>query len=488
MEDLTPRQIVEELDKYIVGQDKAKRSVAIALRNRHRRRLLGEDMREEVIPKNILMIGPTGVGKTEIARRLAQIAKAPFIKVEATKFTEVGYVGRDVDSMVRDLVQLGVRMVENEKIAEVREKAKEQVIEHILEIMQPMPKQERAQPPKELEAAFQMVGRLLGQQKPEELQPEPPPEPEIPASEEEIRDDIRRRVRIREKLRKQLAEGLLDDQKIEIEVEESGGPPFLQVFTPQGMEEMGMDMQGMLGSMMPRRRKSKTVTVKEAKDVLLQEEAQRLLDQDQIVREAVERTEQSGIIFVDELDKIAGREKDSMGGPQVSREGVQRDILPIIEGSTVITKYGPVQTNHILFIAAGAFHISKPSDLIPELQGRLPIRVELDSLREDDFKRILTEPKNALIRQYTELLATEGVQISFTDDAISEIARLAAEVNTQMENIGARRLHTIMERLLEDLSFDASERSGESVTIDGACVRKNLEGIVKNEDLSKYIL
>jgi len=480
MENLTPKQIVEELDKYIIGQNNAKRAVAIALRNRYRRRLVGEDMRDEVIPKNILMIGPTGIGKTEIARRLAQIAKAPFIKVEATKFTEVGYVGRDVDSMVRDLVQLGVRMVENEKIAEVQDKARELVIDHILDLMQPMPKREK-RPPKEMEAAYEMIGQLFGGQKPRQEQLEPPP------SGEAIREENERMARIREKLRKQIIEGVLDDEKVEIEVEESSAP-FLQVFTPQGMEEMGVDMQSMLGPMMPRRRKVKTVPVREAKEILVQEEARRLLDQDQIVREAIERTEQTGIIFVDELDKIAGREKGGEGGPQVSREGVQRDILPIIEGSTVITKYGPVQTHHILFIAAGAFHVSKPSDLIPELQGRLPIRVELDSLREADFKRILTEPKNALIKQYTELLATEGVQVTFTKDAIAEIARMAAEVNSQMENIGARRLHTIMECLLEELSFSAPELSGQTITIDAAYVREKLEGIIKNEDLSKYIL
>ena len=483
MEDLTPKQIVSELDKYIVGQDKAKRAVAIALRNRYRRRLLAEDLREEVIPKNILMIGPTGVGKTEIARRLAQIAKAPFIKVEATKFTEVGYVGRDVDSMVRDLAQLAVRMVENEKVAEVEGQARELVIERILEIMQPMPRDERPRRiPKELEAAYEVVGQIFGGQKP------PQPETTEPESETEVKDDHARRMRIREKLRKQLVEGLLDDHKIEIEVDDTSSP-FLQVFTPQGMEEMGVDMQSMLGGMMPRRRKTKTVTVKEAKEILAQEEARRLLDQDQITREAIERAEETGIIFVDELDKIAGREKDSQGGPQVSREGVQRDILPIIEGSTVMTKFGPVSTNHVLFIAAGAFHISKPSDLIPELQGRLPIRVELDSLREEDFKRILTEPKNALIKQYTALLATEDVTVIFTDDAIAEIARMAAEVNSQMENIGARRLHTIMEFLLEDTSFEAPDLPpGESVTIDAVAVRQRLEGIIKNEDLSKYIL
>ena len=483
MEDLTPRQIVKELDKYIVGQDKAKRAVAIALRNRYRRQLLDDDMRDEVIPKNILMIGPTGVGKTEIARRLAQIANAPFIKIEATKFTEVGYVGRDVDSMVRDLVQLGVRMVENEKIAQVQDRAKELVIERILDIMQPMPKQEKERPaPKNLEAAYELVGQLFGGQKPQE-QPEQPEEPET-----SIQEESKRRMRIREKLRKQLVEGVLDDQKIEIEVEDSSAP-FLQVFSPQGMEEMGIDMQSMLGPMMPRRRKAKTVAVREAKELLAAEAAQRLLDQDQIVREAIERTEQSGIIFVDELDKIAGREKDSQGGPQVSREGVQRDILPIIEGSTVVTKYGPVRTNHILFIAAGAFHVAKPADLIPELQGRLPIRVELDSLREKDFKRILTEPKNALAKQYSALLATEGVELDFTKDGIAEIAHIATEVNSQMENIGARRLHTVMERLLEEVSFDASELdSADPIVINEAYVREKLSDIVKDEDLSKYIL
>jgi ATP-dependent HslUV protease ATP-binding subunit HslU len=427
------------------------------------------------------MIGPTGVGKTEIARRLAQIANAPFIKVEATKFTEVGYVGRDVDSMVRDLVQLAVRMVENEKIAEVQDQARELVIERILDIMQPMPKPEKERrPSKELAAAYEIVGQIFGSPKPPQVE-QPEPEPET------VHEDTDRRVRIREKLRRQLVEGVLDDQRVEIEVEEAGAP-FLQVFTPQGMEEMGMDMQSMLGPMMPRRRKMRTVTVREAKDILMQEEAQRLLDHDQTVRDAIERTEQSGIIFVDELDKIAGREKAGESGPQVSREGVQRDILPIIEGSTVITKYGPVRTNHILFVAAGAFHVSKPSDLIPELQGRLPIRVELDSLNAGDFERILTEPKNALVKQYTELLATEGVQIEFTEDGVIEIAGIAEEVNSQMENIGARRLHTILERLLEEVSFSAPDLPSKHIVVDGAYVREKLEGIVKDEDLSRYIL
>lgn len=493
MEDLTPREIVAELDKYIVGQDKAKRAVAIALRNRHRRRLLGEDMREEVIPKNILMIGPTGIGKTEIARRLAQIARAPFVKVEATKFTEVGYVGRDVDSMVRDLVQLAVRMVETEKVAEVQDRARELAVERILDIMEPLPSREDERPAhgKEMEAASQFLGQLFGGRVPGQAEPEPEPvaEDEHQVAEREAleREHLKRKERIRAKLRKQIEDGLIDDQRIEIEVEETGGTPFLQVFSGQGIEEMGMDMQGMLGPMM-RRRKQKSVTVGEAREVLAQEEAGKLVDHDQIVREAVDRTEQTGIIFVDEMDKIAGREKGGDSGPQVSREGVQRDILPIIEGSTVVTKYGPVRTNHILFIAAGAFHVSKPSDLIPELQGRLPIRVELDSLTESDFKRILTEPKNALVKQYSALLSTEGVTVRFTDDAVNELARMAAEVNSQMENIGARRLHTVMERLLEELSFDASELAGHEVEIDADYVRDKLEGILKNEDLSKYIL
>ncbi len=495
MEDLTPKQIVEELDKYIIGQDKAKRAVAIALRNRYRRRLVSEDMREEVIPKNILMIGPTGVGKTEIARRLAQIARAPFVKVEATKFTEVGYVGRDVDSMVRDLVQLAVRMLENEKIDEVRDRARELAVERILDILEPMPShEEHQQPPKEFEAASQFLGQLFGGRLPGQVEPPPEPEPVVEDEHEAVdrdaieREQRMRKERIRAKLRKQIEEGLIDDQRIEIEVEEAGGTPFMQVFSGQGMEEMGMDMPGMLGPMM-RRRKTKSVTIGEAKEVLAQEEAGKLIDHDQVIREAIDRAEQTGIIFVDELDKIAGREKGGDGGgPQVSREGVQRDILPIIEGSTVVTKYGPVRTNHILFIAAGAFHVSKPSDLIPELQGRLPIRVELDSLNGADFKRILTEPKNALIKQYVALLATEGVTVEFTDDAIDEIARIAEEVNSQMENIGARRLHTVMERLLEELSFEAPDLAGQEVTIDAAYVRDKLGDIVKNEDLSKYIL
>lgn len=482
MKELTPKEIVDELNKYIVGQDNAKKAVAIALRNRYRRKLLTEDLRDEVIPKNILMIGPTGVGKTEIARRLAQIANAPFIKVEATKFTEVGYVGRDVDSMVRDLVQLAVSMVEAEKIAEVQDKAREQAIERILDVMQPMRKTVSEAAKKHVESAYEIMSQLFGNK----TKNEEASQPEEKEDDQFEKDDAERRMRIRDKLRKQLIEGILDDNTIEIELEETG-MAMLQIFPPQPGEEMGIDMQSILGPLAPKRTKKRKVTIGEAKELLTREEAQKLVDHDQIVHEAIRQTEESGIIFIDELDKVAGREKEG-SGPQVSREGVQRDILPIIEGSTVSTKYGPVRTNHILFIAAGAFHVSKPSDLIPELQGRLPIRVELDSLTAEDFRRILTEPKNALVKQYTALLATEGVQIDFTDDAIIEIAHMAEEVNSQMENIGARRLHTIMERLLEDLSFSAPELYGSTITIDVRYVREKLEGIVKSEDISRYIL
>jgi len=483
METLTPKKIVEELDKYIVGQDKAKKAVAIALRNRYRRQMLSEEMRDEVIPKNILMIGPTGVGKTEIARRLAGLAQAPFVKVEATKFTEVGYVGRDVDSMVRDLVQVAVRMVEEEKVQEVRPKAKERALERILDILEPPArKRETGTGPRQFVEVLQSTMSHLFPG----TQPPPPP------AEEEYEDDEYQRVkseqkeRLRERLRAQLLAGELDDRKITIEVEDTSSP-FLQVFSPQGMEEMGLDISGMLGGMMPRRRKPKTVTVAEAKEILADEEARMMIDQDQLTREAIERTEQTGIIFVDELDKIAGRERQGVG-PDVSREGVQRDILPIIEGSTVVTKYGPVNTSHILFIAAGAFTVSKPSDLIPELQGRLPIRVELDSLNESDFRRILREPKNALVKQYKALLETEGIELEFTEGGIDEIARIAADVNARMENIGARRLHTVMERLLEDISFDAPDVADKRVVIDENYVRERLADIVKDEDLSRYIL
>ena len=491
MEDMTPREIVAELDKYIVGQQAAKRAVAIALRNRYRRRRLADDLRDEVIPKNILMIGPTGVGKTEIARRLATLAHAPFVKVEATKFTEVGYVGRDVDSMVRDLVQAALRIVEGEKMAEVREKAEEQAIDRIVDLLQPrrevktarirLPKPGSGENP--LEALSQFFNQ--GSQ--------PAAAPEKEDSEEETDEYAQRRReqegRVRERLRAQIASGVKDGDPVEIEVEESGPTSFMQVMSPQGgMEEMGMDMQGLFGSMMPKKRKKRTLTIKEAREHFAGEEARALIDQDALTREAVTRAEQSGIIFVDEMDKIAGRGAGGGSGPDVSREGVQRDILPIIEGSTVQTKYGPVKTDFVLFIAAGAFHLSKPSDLIPELQGRLPIRVELESLTQDDFKRILTEPRNALIKQYVALLATEGVTVEFTDDSIAELARVAADVNAQMENIGARRLHTIMERLLDDLSFDAPDLQDKSKRIDAAYVREKLDDIVKDEDLSRYIL
>ena len=491
MEDMTPREIVAELDKYIVGQQAAKRAVAIALRNRYRRRRLTDDLRDEVIPKNILMIGPTGVGKTEIARRLATLARAPFVKVEATKFTEVGYVGRDVDSMVRDLVQAALRIVEGEKMAEVRAQAEEQAIDRIVDLLQPRrevkPARIRLPKPGSGENPLEALSQFFGQGAPAAAAPEKE------APEEETDEYAQRRReqegRVRERLRVQIASGVKDGDPVEIEVEESGPTPFMQVMSPQGgMEEMGMDMQGLFGSMMPKKRKKRTLTIKEAREHFAGEEARALIDQDALTREAVTRAEQSGIIFVDEMDKIAGRGAGGGSGPDVSREGVQRDILPIIEGSTVQTKYGPVKTDFVLFIAAGAFHLSKPSDLIPELQGRLPIRVELESLTQDDFKRILTEPRNALIKQYVALLATEGVTVEFTDDSIAELARVAADVNAQMENIGARRLHTIMERLLDDLSFDAPDLEDKTRKIDAAYVREKLDDIVKDEDLSRYIL
>ena len=495
MEDLTPREIVAELDKYIIGQHAAKRAVAIALRDRYRRRRLPDDLRDEVIPKNILMIGPTGVGKTEIARRLATLARAPFVKVEATKFTEVGYVGRDVDSMVRDLVQASLRMVEREKMEEVKERAQERAIDRVLDILQPRTVRERTQrATATVQAGAENVMDALNQLF--SRGPQSPSTPETKTPETEESDEVARRRaeqegRIRDRLRAQIASGVKDDDPIEIEVEESQSTPFLQVLGPQGpMDDMpGMDMQGMLGSLMPKKRKKKTIPIKDAREHFANEEARALIDQDQMIREAIERAEQSGIIFVDEMDKVAGRSGEGGGrGPDVSREGVQRDILPIIEGSTVQTKYGPVKTDFVLFIAAGAFHLAKPSDLIPELQGRLPIRVELESLTEADFVRILTEPRNALIRQYRALLATDGLAVNFTDDSITEIARIAAEVNAQMENIGARRLHTIMERLLDELSFDAPDRDEKSQTIDAAYVKSKLDDVVKNEDLSRYIL
>ncbi|MGO8670399.1 MAG: ATP-dependent protease ATPase subunit HslU [Capsulimonadaceae bacterium] len=517
MKDLTPREIVAELDKYIVGQHAAKRAVAIALRNRYRRRLLGDDLRDEVIPKNILMIGPTGVGKTEIARRLAVLARAPFVKVEATKFTEVGYVGRDVDSMVRDLVQASVRMVEREKTEEVRDRAAERAVERIVDILQPRrpeaasPKQPQSPPtppsgPRIPAEVMQALGQLLGnagpgvhihainadvpdgKERPQDHPREPAPEPDD-HDEEQTRRRTEQEKRVREHLRQQVRSGVKDAEEIEIEVEESSSMPFLHVMGPQGSMEDGSDVQSMFGAMLPRRHRQRRMTIGEAREYYTDEEAREMIDHDQVTRDAIARAEQSGIIFIDEMDKVAGRTGPAGGsGPDVSREGVQRDLLPIIEGSTVQTKQGPVKTDFVLFIAAGAFHVSKPSDLIPELQGRLPIRVELDSLTDADFRRILTEPRNALINQYKALLATEGITLEFTDDAVAEIARIAAEVNSQMENIGARRLHTVMERLLDEISFNAPEDIAANVTIDAAYVINKLADIVKNEDLSRYIL
>jgi ATP-dependent HslUV protease ATP-binding subunit HslU len=474
MEDLTPRQIVAELDKYIIGQAKAKRAVAIALRNRYRRRRLSEDLRDEVIPKNILMMGPTGVGKTEIARRLARLANAPFVKVEATKFTEVGYVGRDVDSMVRDLVQIAVRMVEQEKLEEVKEQADVLAVDRIVDALQPQARTERAEG-REGPGMAGAFGYLFGQT----ASPPSAEESEAQRKRQEQTD------RIRARLREQVVMGVLDERRIEIEVEEAAVAT-MPAFSEAGMEEITFNLGDMLGGMFPKRRRKRSVTVREAREILALEEGRKLVDQDQVKREAIERAEQTGIIFVDEMDKIAGREGGT--GPDVSRGGVQRDILPIIEGATVMTKYGPARTDHMLFIAAGAFHTAKPSDLIPELQGRLPIRVELDSLTEDEFRRILTEPKNALIKQYRALLATEGVELEFTEDGIAEIARTAAVVNSRTENIGARRLHTVMERLLEDVSFDSPDFAPERPTVDAAYVQAKLEKIVADQDLSRYIL
>jgi ATP-dependent HslUV protease ATP-binding subunit HslU len=455
-DELTPREIVAELDKYIVGQAAAKRAVAIALRNRVRRQKLPAEMAEEVLPKNILMIGPTGVGKTEIARRLARLAGCPFVKVEASKYTEVGYVGRDVESMVRDLVETSIDMVREEKLDEVAERAEQSAEERVLDLLLP---------------------------------PSPPPvDPASPVAKEVEALRKENSDRTREKLRAQLREGKLDARMVEVETRERSMPSF-EIVSNQGVEEMDVNVKDMFANfsgLFGQQKKKRKVTVAEAFDYLIQEEENKLIDMDQVTRGAVERAEQMGIIFIDEVDKIAGRE--SGHGPDVSREGVQRDILPIIEGTTVNTRYGMIRTDHILFIAAGAFHVSKPSDLIPELQGRLPIRVELTSLGEADFIRILTEPKNALIKQYTALLETEGLKITFEDDAIATLARFATQVNDQTENIGARRLHTIMEKLVEEISFEAPDLKKKTIKIDTEYVTKQLADIVKNQDLSRYIL
>lgn len=466
MKELTPRKIVEQLDKYIIGQKEAKKSVAIALRNRYRRNQLPADFKEEVMPKNILMMGPTGVGKTEIARRLAKLAEAPFIKVEVTKFTEVGYVGRDVESMVRDLVQVAIRMVRKEKVEEVEDKAEKLAEDRILDKLLPMPNEKENNNP--LETLFDNFG---GHQPKEESK--------------EDDEHIKRLKSRREKLREELKAGNLEDRMIEIEVKEDNSQ-MIEIFSGSGVEEMGVNFQDVLGGMFPSQKKERKATIEEAREILKQQEAQKLIDMDEVSSEAIERVENSGIVFLDEMDKIAGNNATS--NPEVSREGVQRDILPIVEGSTVTTKYGPVKTDHIFFIAAGAFHVSKPTDLIPELQGRFPIRVELQSLTEDNFKAILTEPENALTKQYKALLSTEDLEIEFTEDAIEEIAGIAFQVNEETENIGARRLHTVLEKLLEDLSFEAPETSGDYCEIDVEYVKEKLDDIVKDKDLSKYIL
>jgi len=464
LENLTPQKIVEELDKYIVGQDEAKKSVAIALRNRYRRQMLPDEIKEEVAPKNILMIGPTGVGKTEIARRLAKLVNAPFVKVEATKFTEVGYVGRDVESMVRDLVETSIRMVKQEKMEAEKDKARELADLRIAEILYPIPKKNPSINP--LEAIFGATSKSN-------------------YNDDEIYKEKLNSAREKQKeILEKIKDGSLDKELIEIEVEDKT-PPMLEVFSASGMEEMGINFQDMFGGLIPKRRKKRKVTIENARRILTQEEAQKLIDMDEVINESIEKAENSGIIFIDEIDKIAGKESH---GPDVSREGVQRDILPIVEGSTVITKYGPVKTDHILFIAAGAFHISKPSDLIPELQGRFPIRVELKSLTERDLKKILTEPKNSLIKQYTALIETEGIKINFSEDAIDEIVKVAVYVNQHSENIGARRLATIMEKLLEDILFAAPELSQRQITIDAKYVNQKLKDIIKDKDLSMYIL
>ena len=462
LEQLTPRKIVEHLDKYIVGQAQAKKAIAVALRNRYRRSRLPEQIIDEVVPKNILMIGPTGVGKTEIARRIAKLTGAPFIKVEATKFTEVGYVGRDVESMVRDLVEASIRTVKQEKMESVKEKAEKLANEAIVQVLVPSRKQQ---------SSFKNPLEMFfgGQQQSQQPANDP---------DEASVEQGRRQVAW------QLANGQLEEQIIEIDVEDQS-PTMFDMFQVPGTEQMGMQMQDMLGSLMPKRTKKRKLRIKDARKVLIQQEAQKLVDMDEVTQESIRRAENHGIIFIDEIDKIAG--KDGRG-PDVSREGVQRDILPIVEGSTIMTKYGPVKTDYVLFIAAGAFHMAKPSDLIPELQGRFPIRVELTSLCAPDFVRILTEPKNALLKQYVALLETEGVQVEFTPDAIQELARLAAEVNQSTDNIGARRLHTILEKLLEDLSFEAPDIHLEVVQITPDYVKQKLGSIVGNKDLSQYIL
>lgn len=451
MDNLTPKKIVEALDKYIIGQHKAKKAVAIAMRNRWRRLQLSEDLKDEVLPKNIIMIGSTGVGKTEIARRLARLAHAPFIKVEASKFTEVGYVGRDVESMVRDLTGLAMNMVKTEQMEQVQDKAKALAEERVLDLLLPPLRQQRQTPTSETDTNA---------------------------------DNSAKHSETREKLRAQLREGKLDGRYVDLDVREKSVP--FGVISNIGMEELEINLKEMMGNFLPEKSRRKKVKIPEAMAIILKEEANKLIDVDKVVKIAIERTEQNGIIFIDEIDKIASR--NSGYGPDVSREGVQRDLLPIVEGSTVTTKHGPVRTDHILFIAAGAFHAAKPSDLIPELQGRFPIRVELDALGKDEFLRILLEPRNALIKQYIALIDTEGIRIKFTSDSILEIASIAAEVNEKTENIGARRLHTVLEKLLEDISYEAPDRKNGTLPINAKYVKDRLREIVKDEDLSRYIL
>lgn len=456
--ELTPSGIVAELDKYIIGQAAAKKVVAVALRNRTRRARVPENLRDEIIPKNIILIGPTGVGKTEIARRLSMLMNAPFVKVEATKYTEVGYVGRDVESMVRDLAEAGIQMVRKNMEKDLEPRAQEAVIREIIDILQPMP---LVSSRRKMDADF-----------------------EDSSQEDEQHSQLKR---LRDRLRKRIESGQMDDHPIEVEVSDVN-PKMIEIFTNSGIEEMGVNLQDMLGNMMPKNKKKKKITIGEAKKLLLNQELEKLIDQDALKATAINLVEENGIIFVDEIDKIAGRESAGKGGPDVSREGVQRDILPIVEGSTVVTKHGPVKTNHVLFIAAGAFSMSKPSDLIPELQGRFPLRVELENLTTEDFKRILTEPRNALIKQYVALMEADGVNLEFTDDSIDEIASTATRANEQAENIGARRLHTVLEKLLEDVSFDAPDKLQGQVKVDRNYVISKLKDIIENVDLSRYIL
>lgn len=465
MRSFTPREVVSELDRYIVGQHEAKRAVAIALRNRWRRQQVAEELRDEIAPKNIVMIGPTGVGKTEVARRLARLAQAPFLKVEASKFTEVGYVGRDVESIVRDLAELGIAMVLEEAKRAVQARAEERAEERLLDALLPTP--------------------------PPSPQPSSGPEPVIQLGPPTVKGGAgtpEEGDTTREKLRAMLRRGQLDERDVDVEVEDSGGAPSVSLFTPQGVEEMGVQWKDLLGGMLPQKTRRRRMSVSEAREVLAAEEATRLVDMDQVRERAIRRVEQSGIVFIDELDKVAVGAGTGRSGPDVSREGVQRDLLPIVEGSAVQTKHGTVRTDHILFIAAGAFHVAKPSDLIPELQGRFPIRVELSSLGDEDFVRILTEPRNSLVRQYTELLATEGVSLEWKEDGVRAIAHIAARVNERGDDIGARRLHTVMEKLLEEISFDAPDLGGGRCVVDENFVHERLDALVEDEDLSRFIL